>query len=168
MYSKLILNFSFMCKSVWFIQGAFYFTPTYLTFLVIKKFHLTSQIQIISLYYVAMDIVANKEWKSDSLDAKLNQIRGAHRSCFWSIFDSFFICFCRHRSSKMKSKMRCVNLTSLEFSKMSEKCNNMFFGTLAALNSTAHCRLCFILSLSEYYLSASNFPRVFTNYSLVY
>ena len=74
MYSKLILNFYFMCKSVWFIQGAFYFTSTYLTFLVIKKFHLTSQTQIISLYYVAMDIVANKEWKSDSLDANLNQI----------------------------------------------------------------------------------------------
>ena len=103
-------------------------------------------------------------------------IRGAHGSRFWSIFDSFFVCFCRHRSSKMKSKMnwkmRSVNPTPLKFSKMrskmSEKWNNMFFGTVTALNSTARCRLHFILSLSEYYLSASNLPQVFTNYSLVY
>ena len=102
--------------------------------------------------------------------------RGAHGSCFWSIFDSLFVHFCRHRSSKTKSKMnwkmRSVNLTPSKFSKMrskmSEKWNNTFFGTLAALNSTARCRLCFILSLSEYYFSASNLPRVFTNYSLVY
>ena len=72
----------------------------------------------------------------------------------------------------MTQKMRSVNLTPLKFSKMrskmSEKWNDTFFGTLAALNSAARCRLRFILSLSEYYLSASNLPRVFTNYSLVY
>ena len=72
----------------------------------------------------------------------------------------------------MNRKMRSVNPTPLKISKMrskmSEKWSNMFFGTLTALNSAARCGLRSILSLSEYYLSVSNFPRVFTNYSLVY
>ena len=79
------------------------------------------------------------------------------------VFDSFFVCFCRHRS-KMNQKMRSVNLTPLKFSKMrskmSEKWNNMFFGTLAALNSAARCRLHFILSLSYQ-------PQIFLKSSLI-
>ena len=51
---------------------------------------------------------------------------------------------------------------------MSEKWNNKFFGTLAALNPAAHCRLPFILLLSKYYLSASNFPWVFEIHPLLY
>ena len=34
---KLIVNFSFMCKSVWCIQSTFYLKPTYLTLLLVKK-----------------------------------------------------------------------------------------------------------------------------------
>ena len=116
-------------------------------------------------YFFTTDPYKNRIWRRANI---WDFNRGAHRSCFWSIFDSFFICFCRHRSSKMNRKMRSVNLTPLKFSKMSEKWNNTFFGTLTALNSAARCRLRFILSLSEYCLSASNLPRVFTNYSLVY
>ena len=81
-------------------------------------------------------------------------------------------CFCRHRPSKMRWKMnwkmRAVNLTPSKFSKMSEKRNNTFFSTLAALNSAFHCRLCIILSLSQYYLSSLTLPQAFTNWSLVY
>jgi len=55
---KLIVNFSSMYKSVWCIQGTFYLKLTYLTLLVIKKFHVTTQTQNFSLYYVAIDIVA--------------------------------------------------------------------------------------------------------------
>jgi hypothetical protein len=47
-----------MCKSVWFLQGTFYFKLTYLTLLVVIKFHVASQTQHFSLYYVAIDIVA--------------------------------------------------------------------------------------------------------------
>jgi len=54
-----------MCKSVWCIQGTFYLKLTYLTLLVVKKFHVTTQTQNFSLYYVAMDIVAEEEWISD-------------------------------------------------------------------------------------------------------
>ena len=47
-----------MCKGVWCIQGIFYLKLTYLTLLVVKKFHVTAQTQNLSLSYVAMDIVA--------------------------------------------------------------------------------------------------------------
>jgi hypothetical protein len=102
--------------------------------------------------------------------------RGAHGSRFWSIFDSFFVRFCRHRPSKMKwkmkRKMRTMNPTPLKFSKMrskmSEKWNSTFFGTPAALNSASRCRPRFILSFSQCYLSASNCPWVLTNWSSVH
>ena len=68
--------------------------------------------------------------------------------------------------------MRSVNLTPLKYSKMrskmSEKWNNTFFGTLAALNPAAHCRLHFILLLSKYYSSASNLPWVSKIHPLLY
>jgi len=95
-------------------------------------------------------------------------IRGAHGSHFWSIFFHF----CRRRPSKMKWKMRTVNLPPSKFwkmsEKMSEKWNSTFFGTLAALNSTSHSRPCSILSFPQCLLSASNLPWVFTNWSSVH
>jgi len=86
--------------------------------------------------------------------------RGAHGSHFWSTFDSSFIHFCRHKPSEMKwkmnQKMRAMKPTPLKISKMrskmSEKWNSRFFGTLAALNSTSHCRPHFILSFFQCYL----------------
>jgi hypothetical protein len=60
-----MVNFYFMCKSVWYIQGTFYFKLIYLILLVVKKFHVVIQTQNFSLYYVAMDIVAEEKWTSD-------------------------------------------------------------------------------------------------------
>ena len=46
-------------------QGIFYFKLTYLTWLVVKKFHVASQTHNFSLHYVAIDIGVKGEWTSD-------------------------------------------------------------------------------------------------------
>ena len=61
----MIVNFSFLCKSVWCIQGTFYLKLTYPTLLVVKEAcgkrkYVNTQTQYFSLYYVTMDVVAKE------------------------------------------------------------------------------------------------------------
>ena len=107
---KLIVEFSFMCKSVWCSQSTFYLKLTYLTLLVVKKIHVTTQTQNFSLYYVAMDIVAKGEWSSNC----------SYRCYFYIFFSALLMLFCilslqKHIDNSRVSKT-CIHWHSIFFS----------------------------------------------------